>query len=70
MVGPLNLLIMLPTIMMACGISSIVCSVVILLILAICMKEEKQKITAEKEAQDSIVKFYIPESQRSLLHAQ
>ena len=70
MVGTLNLLTMLPTIMITCGISSIVCSLVTLLILAICMKEEKKKITADKEAQDSIIKFYIPESQRSLLNAQ
>ena len=43
MAGPLNMLILLPTIMSACGIFSIVSAALILFILIIFMKNVKSK---------------------------
>ena len=65
MAGPLNMLILLPTIMSACGIFSIVSAALILFILIIFMKNVKSKenkLRQEEKRRDganiSIIKQY------------
>ena len=57
MAGPLNMLIILPTIMTACGILLIVFSVIIIFTLVICnsiTKNKEKKV--EENAHNSIIK--------------
>ena len=59
MAGPLNMLIILPIIMTACGIFSIVASVIIVFILVVCnniMQSKQRKLAEEEKAHNSIIK--------------
>ena len=61
MAGPLNMLIILPTIMTACGISMLVVSVIIIVTLVVCnsitqSKERKLEAKEKEKAHNSIIK--------------
>ena len=59
MAGPLNMLIILPIIMTACGIFSIVASVIIVFILVVCNsinQSKERKLAEEEKAHNSIIK--------------
>ena len=55
MAGPLNMLIILPVIIMVCGIFSIVCSVILILVLVVC-SNINQKMAVEEKAHNTINK--------------
>ena len=58
MAGPLNMLIILPIIMTACGIFSIVASVIIVFILVVCnsvIQSKERKLAEEEKAHNSII---------------
>ena len=59
MAGPLNMLILLPIIMTACGIFSIVASVIIIFTLVVCntiVQSKERRLEAEEKAHNSIIK--------------
>ena len=62
MAGALNMLVILPIIMTACGIFSIASSVIIIFILAICnsaIQGNERNLAAEEKAHASIIKLEI-----------
>ena len=62
MAGALNMLVILPIIMTACGIFSIASSVIIILILAIynnVIQSKDRKLVEEEKANASIIKLDI-----------
>ena len=59
MAGPLNMLIILPIIMTACGIFSIVSSFIIVFVLVVCRninQNKESKMAVEEKAHNSIIK--------------
>ena len=59
MAGPLNMLIILPIIMMVCGIFSIVSSFIIVFGLVVCSninQNKERKMAVEEKAHNSIIK--------------
>ena len=59
MAGPLNMLIILPIIMTACGIFSIVSSFIIVFVLVVCRninQNKERKMAVEEKAHNSIIK--------------